>query len=33
MNKNGRIVYINGISIIITDMDYGEYHNICHGTP
>ena len=33
MNKNGRIVYINGISIIITDMDYCEYHNICHGTP
>lgn len=24
MNKNGRIVSINGVSITITDMDYGE---------
>ena len=31
MNKSGRIVYINGISIVITDMDYGEYYDIGHG--
>ncbi len=33
VKKNGRIVYINGIGVIITDMDYGEYHDIFNGAP
>ena len=31
MGKNGRTVYINDISVIINDMDYGEYNDSVNG--